>query len=96
MSNKEELQRLVEFAKEDKEFAEKFMAAMKAKNSDEAIQLAADKGFTLTADDFKFNQKRELDPEELKNVSGCDVGSTCDSWAAALLCGFAMLVELLD
>ncbi|MBQ6773957.1 MAG: Nif11-like leader peptide family RiPP precursor [Synergistaceae bacterium] len=96
MSNKKELQRLIELAKEDKEFAEKFMAAMKSKNADEAIRIAAEKGVSLTADDFKFNQKRELDPEELKNVAGSEsiFVNNCKKADEAFLCGIALLVDL--
>ena len=70
MSNKEELTRLTEFAEKDKEFAEKFTAAVKAKNADEAIRLAAEKGFTLKAEDFAFDEMHEVDKEELEHVAG--------------------------
>lgn len=70
MLTKEELNRLAEFAEKDNEFAEKFNAAVKAKNADEAIRLAAEKGFTLTAEDFAFDGMSELDREELEHVAG--------------------------
>ena len=70
MLSKEEMKRFAEVAEQDKDFAEKITAAMKAKNIDEVIRLAAEKGFTFTAEDFDFQGKRELDLDELKQVAG--------------------------
>ena len=64
------MKRFAEVAKQDKDFAEKFTVAMKAKNIDEAIRLAAEKGFTFTAEDFAFHVEYELDSEELEHVAG--------------------------
>lgn len=93
MLSKEEMKRFAEVAGQDKEFAEKLTAAMKAKNTDEAIRLAAEKGFTLTAEDFAFQGKRELDPEELEQVAGgrswSDVKEVCgDAQLAICTLGF--------
>ena len=41
---------------------------VKAKNADEAIRLAAGKSFTLKAENFVIEGKREPDQEELKHV----------------------------
>ncbi|MBQ7733568.1 MAG: hypothetical protein IJT58_06070 [Synergistaceae bacterium] len=67
MTNKEELSRLIEIAEKDKEFAEKFIAAEKAKDADEIIRLAAEKGVTLKREN---SLRHEIDNEELKNVTG--------------------------
>ena len=41
---------------------------VKAKNADEAIRLAAGKSFTLKAENFVIEGKREPDKEELEHV----------------------------
>lgn len=94
MTNKEELRRLAEYADKDKEFAEKFTAAMKAKNTDEAIRLASEKGFTLTKEDFAFDEERELDTDELANVAGGSIGEHCHDFLDGFLCGLALFSEI--
>ena len=87
MLSKEEMKRFAEVAEQDKDFAEKITAAMKAKNIDEVIRLAAEKGFTFTAEDFDFQGKRELDLDELKQVAaGGASWDEVDEW-----CGDAEL-----
>ena len=95
MLNKEEMKHLVEAAKNDKDFAEKFTAAMKAKNTDEAIRLAAEKGFTLTAEDFAFHVECELDPEELKQVAGGEsiFGKDCGGFME-FICGLVFAIDV--
>lgn len=92
MLNKEEIQRITECAENDKEFALKFTAAVRAKNADEAIRLAAEKGFKLTAEDFAFNGNGELDRKELENVAGGV--DRCKNFSSGLGCGFWLAVDL--
>ena len=97
MSTKEELNRLTEFAEKDNEFAEKFNAAVKAKNADEAIRLAAEKGFTLTAEDFAFDGMSELDKEELEHVAGgMACGHSIERGTQKFECIIFILKELWD
>ena len=70
MINMEEVQRLAECAENDKEFTEKFVQAMNARNIDEVIRLAAEKDFTFTKEDFDFPSKRKLDLDELDYAVG--------------------------
>ena len=97
MLNKEEMKRLVEAAKNDKDFAEKFTVAMKAKNTDETIRLAAEKGFTFKEEDFAFHLDCELDPEELEQVAGGrsmdDVEKMCGD-TLCFFCGFGFASSL--
>ena len=69
---------------------------MRAKNADEAIRIAGEKGFALKPEDFKFNEKSELDPEELKNVAGGKPGDVCKNVFEGFMCGFAVFVEFWD
>lgn len=94
MLNKEELHRLAEAAEKDKEFAEKFTAAVKAKNADETVRLAAGKGFNLKAEDFAFDGKRELDPEEFENVAGGKFNEHCHDFWDGFACSLALFSEL--
>ena len=94
MANKEELKRLAEIAEKDKDFCEKFTAAVNARNADEAVRLAAEKGVTLKAEEFAFSGKRELDSEELKNVAGGDLGDHCNGILAAITCIVAIGSEI--
>ena len=95
MMNKEEMKRFAEVAKQDKDFVEKFTVAMKAKNTDEAIRLAAEKGFTLTAEDFAFHVECELDPEELKQVAGGEsiFGKDCGDFMK-FICGLVFAIDV--
>ena len=64
---------------------------MKDKNIDEVIRLAAEKGFTLTTEDFAFHLDCELDPEELEQVAGGEstFGKECGDFME-FMCGIGI------
>lgn len=69
---KEEIAKIEELAKEDEQFRNEYLAAVKSQDVDKCIELFASRGFTAAAEGLRaeIENGKEVDEAELDAVAG--------------------------
>ena len=97
---KEQIAKIEALAKEDEQFRNDYIAAVKAQDVDGLTALFAEKGFEVTFEDLQAqaDEGREIDEAELKAVAGGEgraskIDDYCGT-AGAVMCGMGLGVAL--